>query len=167
VLAPLVRKEGILASINNNKAGRKPERESSDPTRKYKIDPFQNSIMISSILLPLIVVVVGMVAVPSTMAWAPVSVVPITHHQHYTSPRRTVASFAKKSSYQPVVLFSSNTDDKEDVVAEQQQEVSQQEQQRTTFDQAGASLIEEEDKKRMDQMGDFDTNDAVSAIYIC
>jgi hypothetical protein len=121
--------------------------------------------MISSILLPLIVVVVGMVAVPSTMAWAPVSVVPITHHQHYTSPRRTVASFAKKSSYQPVVLFSSNTDDKEDVVAEQQQEVSQQEQQRTTFDQAGASLIEEEDKKRMDQMGDFDTNDAVSAIY--
>ena len=29
---------------------------------------------------------------------------------------------------------------------------------RTTFDQAGASLIEEEDQKRMEQMGDYDSN---------
>lgn len=32
---------------------------------------------------------------------------------------------------------------------------------RASFDQAGASLIEEEDRKRMEQMGDFDTNDSV------
>ena len=32
---------------------------------------------------------------------------------------------------------------------------------RTTFDQAGASLIEEEDQKRLQQMGDFDSNDSV------
>ena len=32
---------------------------------------------------------------------------------------------------------------------------------RTSFDQAGASLIEEEDQKRMEQMGDFDSNDSV------
>lgn len=30
--------------------------------------------------------------------------------------------------------------------------------QRTSFDQAGASLIEEEDIKRMETMGDFDSN---------
>jgi len=29
---------------------------------------------------------------------------------------------------------------------------------RTTFDQAGASLIDEEDKKRMEEMGEFDSN---------
>ena len=29
---------------------------------------------------------------------------------------------------------------------------------RTSFDQAGRSLIEEEDQKRMEQMGDFDSN---------
>lgn len=33
---------------------------------------------------------------------------------------------------------------------------------RTSFDQAGASLIEEEDRKRMEMMGDFDSNDSVS-----
>ena len=32
---------------------------------------------------------------------------------------------------------------------------------RTSFDQAGASLIEEEDRKRMEQMGDFDSNESV------
>ena len=30
--------------------------------------------------------------------------------------------------------------------------------QRTSFDQAGKSLVEEEDKKRLDEMGDFDSN---------
>ena len=35
---------------------------------------------------------------------------------------------------------------------------------RTSFDQAGASLIEEEDQKRMEQMGDFDTNDSVRHV---
>ena len=35
---------------------------------------------------------------------------------------------------------------------------------RTTFDQAGASLIEEEDRKRMEEMGDFDVNPAVSHV---
>ena len=29
---------------------------------------------------------------------------------------------------------------------------------RTSFDQAGKSLVEEEDKKRLDSMGDFDSN---------
>ena len=32
---------------------------------------------------------------------------------------------------------------------------------RTSFDQAGASLIEEEDRRRLEQMGDFDENDSV------
>lgn len=34
---------------------------------------------------------------------------------------------------------------------------------RTSFDQAGASLIEEEDVKRMENMGDFDSNPNVRA----
>lgn len=34
---------------------------------------------------------------------------------------------------------------------------------RTTFDQAGRSLIEEEDMKRLQQMGDYDSNPDVSA----
>ena len=32
---------------------------------------------------------------------------------------------------------------------------------RTSFDQAGASLIEEEDRKRLEEMGDFDSNPSV------
>lgn len=36
---------------------------------------------------------------------------------------------------------------------------------RTSFDQAGASLIEEEDQKRMEQMGDFDSNDSVGNAW--
>ena len=37
---------------------------------------------------------------------------------------------------------------------------------RTTFDEAGASLIEEEDRQKLEQMGDFDSNPAVSTFYI-
>ena len=36
---------------------------------------------------------------------------------------------------------------------------------RTTFDQAGKSLIDEEDKKRLEQMGDFDANPDVSIAF--
>lgn len=36
---------------------------------------------------------------------------------------------------------------------------------RTSFDQAGRSLIEEEDQKRMEQMGDFDSNPAVRNVH--
>lgn len=36
---------------------------------------------------------------------------------------------------------------------------------RTTFDQAGASLIEEQDRKRMEEMGDFDANPAVRSFW--
>jgi len=57
---------------------------------------------------------------------------------------------AKTSS----ALFSSN-DDMDDV----------DKMERTSFDQAGASLIEEEDQKRMEQMGDFDSNSSVSTPY--
>jgi hypothetical protein len=35
---------------------------------------------------------------------------------------------------------------------------------RTSFDQAGASLIEEEDRKRLEQMGDFDDNKSVCFV---
>lgn len=37
---------------------------------------------------------------------------------------------------------------------------------RTTFDQAGASLIEEEDRKRLEAMGDFDSNPTVSFVSV-
>lgn len=37
---------------------------------------------------------------------------------------------------------------------------------RTTFDQAGASLIEEQDRKRMEEMGDFDANPAYQSDSI-
>lgn len=35
----------------------------------------------------------------------------------------------------------------------------------TSFDDAGRSLIEEEDKKRMEEMGDFDSNPEVSSKH--
>jgi len=39
--------------------------------------------------------------------------------------------------------------------------------QRTSFDQAGASLIQEEDTKRMESMGDFDSNPDVRTCLFC
>jgi len=39
--------------------------------------------------------------------------------------------------------------------------------QRTSFDQAGASIIEEEDVKRMETMGDFDSNPNVRSFCLC
>ena len=36
---------------------------------------------------------------------------------------------------------------------------------RTTFGQAEASLIEEADRKRLDEMGDFDANPAVRVCH--
>ena len=68
----------------------------------------------------------------------------------FPSSRATAKSMAKTSS----ALFSSN-DDMDDV----------DKMERTSFDQAGASLIEEEDQKRMEQMGDFDSNSSVSTPY--
>lgn len=35
-----------------------------------------------------------------------------------------------------------------------------------SFDQAGASLVEEDDKKKLEEMGDYDENNDVSAMFM-
>lgn len=51
-----------------------------------------------------------------------------------------------------VVLRSSTNEDEGETPPE-----------RTSFDQAGQSLMDEEDRKRLEEMGDFDSNPAVSS----
>eukprot|EP00339_Tiarina_fusa_P002805 CAMPEP_0116998254 /NCGR_PEP_ID=MMETSP0472-20121206/1392_1 /TAXON_ID=693140 ORGANISM="Tiarina fusus, Strain LIS" /NCGR_SAMPLE_ID=MMETSP0472 /ASSEMBLY_ACC=CAM_ASM_000603 /LENGTH=287 /DNA_ID=CAMNT_0004697355 /DNA_START=78 /DNA_END=941 /DNA_ORIENTATION=- len=54
-----------------------------------------------------------------------------------------------------VVIFSQWEDEDEEVAVQQ-----------TSFDQAGAELTDEDDKKRMDDMGDFDSNPAYQSADI-
>ena len=76
----------------------------------------------------------------------------------WTAPLRPLA--ASPRTARPVLtarFMVTDSDSSEDTAAEQIE--------RTSFDQAGASLIEEEDQKRMQEMGDFDTNDAVGVLW--
>ena len=79
-----------------------------------------------------------MLTAPATWGWAPTAIT-------LSRPRTT----------QKLVLFSSGED------LEDFEQIE-----RTSFDQAGASLIEEEDQKRMEQMGDFDSNDSVRRSFV-
>lgn len=81
----------------------------------------------------------SLLIVQSAVGWTPTLM---------TGPFRTGTHHRTQS---PVALFSSQEDKDDNEKVE-----------RTSFDQAGASLIEEEDQKRMEQMGDFDSNDSVS-----
>jgi hypothetical protein len=75
------------------------------------------------------------------VAWAPAA-------------RTTVAATPRLSFYASPALFSSNDNNAEEETPDTA---------RATFDQAGASLIEEEDRKRMEEMGDYDSNESVRA----
>ncbi len=64
-------------------------------------------------------------------------------------PRRTVSLSTRPQSR----IFSSQWDDEDDDVATEKP---------SSFEDAGAGLQQEDDKKRMDDMGDYDANPSVS-----
>jgi hypothetical protein len=84
-----------------------------------------------------------LVCLDGVVAWAPAA-------------RTTVAATPRLSFYASPALFSSSNNDNN---AEEETPDTA----RATFDQAGASLIEEEDRKRMEEMGDYDSNESVRA----
>jgi hypothetical protein len=61
------------------------------------------------------------------------------------------------SSRQQSILFSSQWDDEDDDIATQKP---------ASFEDAGVGLQKEDDKKRMDDMGDYDANPSVSSFFV-
>ena len=59
------------------------------------------------------------------------------------------------SSRQQGILFSSQWDDEDDDIATEKA---------ASFEDAGVGLQQEDDKKRMDDMGDYDANPSVSSV---
>lgn len=94
------------------------------------------------------------------LAWMPAALVHTRARSSYTSS--STGNTIQTGS--PVILsLSSSNNNSEDNKSD---DADQQQYDRTSFDQAGASLIEEEDRKRMEQMGDFDSNESVSSTFV-
>jgi hypothetical protein len=72
------------------------------------------------------------------------------------SPVQHLGRKVSLSRREPSVVFSSQWDDEDDDIATQKP---------ASFEDAGEGLQREDDKKRMDDMGDFDANPSVSSLF--